>query len=253
LIDANGTLYGTTAAGGKTNSGFCQQGCGTVYGITTSGTEKILHAFTGANGWYPVSGLTGVNGTLYGTTLRGGGTGCGGSEGCGAVFGITKSGREKLLHGFGGGSDGDSPQAGVTNLNGILYGTTNVGGSTSRYGTVYSITTSGAEKVLHAFTGGSDGNNPLGGLTTLNGKLYGTTAGGGKTNHCGGGCGTIFSVTTAGAMKSISAFVRSEVAKPSATLLDENGTLYGTTPHDLRGRGPCNKPGHCGAVFSFEP
>ncbi len=253
LIDANGTLYGTTAAGGKTNSGFCQQGCGTVYGITTSGTEKILHAFTGANGWYPVSGLTEVNGTLYGTTLRGGGTGCGGSEGCGAVFGITKSGREKLLHGFGGGSDGDSPQAGVTNLNGILYGTTNVGGSTSRYGTVYSITTSGAEKVLHAFTGGSDGNNPLGGLTTLNGKLYGTTAGGGKTNHCGGGCGTIFSVTTAGAMKSISAFVRSEVAKPSATLLDENGTLYGTTPHDLRGRGPCNKPGHCGAVFSFEP
>ena len=91
------------------------------------------------------------------------------------------------------------------------------------------------------------------GLTAGNGTLYGTTAGGGRAGSCGGGCGTIFSVTTAGAIKSFSAFARVEAAKPSATLLEMNGTLYGTTPHDLRGRGPCKKPGHCGAVFSFKP
>jgi len=254
LIELNGTLYGTTSFGGKTSSGFCQQGCGTVYSMTpSSSTEKVLHAFTGGDGWYPVAGLTEVNGILYGTTIHGGGAGCGGFAGCGTVFGITKSGREKLLHGFGGGSDGDSPQAGLIDLNGILYGTTNFGGTSSRYGTVYSITTGGVEKVLHAFTGGSDGYYPLGGLTAGNGKLYGTTAGGGRTGSCGRGCGTIFSVTTAGAIKSFSAFARVEAAKPSTTLLEVNGTLYGTTPHDLRGRGPCKKPGHCGAVFSFRP
>ena len=70
LIDEKGTLYGTTGGGG---SGSCPYGCGTLYSITTGGTETVLHSFgNGTDGIYPYAALIDVNGTLYGTTDRGG-------------------------------------------------------------------------------------------------------------------------------------------------------------------------------------
>ena len=75
LIDVNGILYGTTENGG--GSGCKKLGCGTVYSITTSGAEKVLHSFAGgSDGAYPAAALVDVNGTLYGTTENGGGSGC---------------------------------------------------------------------------------------------------------------------------------------------------------------------------------
>jgi uncharacterized repeat protein (TIGR03803 family) len=122
LLDVNGTLYGTTANGGG--------GSGTVYRISTSGVEKVLHRFLGgADGISPESVLVDVNGTLYGTTRVGGGSGC--SYGCGTVYRVSASGTEKVLYAFKGGSDGAYPIAGLIDVNGTLYGTTSEGGSSS--------------------------------------------------------------------------------------------------------------------------
>ena len=57
-----------------------------------------------------------------------------------------------------------------------LYGTT-LGGGANDKGTVFEVTTSGQERVLYAFKGGTaDGDNPRGGLVAFNGALYGATS-----------------------------------------------------------------------------
>jgi uncharacterized repeat protein (TIGR03803 family) len=96
LINVNGTLYGTTFYGGADSAG-------TVFKITTSGTEKLLYSFKGGpnDGAYPAAGLINVNGTLYGTTSLGGASTCIG-YGCGTVFAITTSGKEAVLYSFKG-------------------------------------------------------------------------------------------------------------------------------------------------------
>jgi len=83
LANLNGKLYGTTHSGGSYSYG-------TVFSITTSGAESVLHSFSGTQGAYPEAGLIGVKGTLYGTTAYGG-SGCRGGNppGCGTVFAIT--------------------------------------------------------------------------------------------------------------------------------------------------------------------
>lgn len=88
--------------------------------------EKVIHAFKGGNdGANPVAQLIEVNGTLYGTTAIGGGTGCAPSHGCGTVFSIRPKGTERIRYTFNGGSDGASPTARLIEVGGVLYGTTN--------------------------------------------------------------------------------------------------------------------------------
>jgi uncharacterized repeat protein (TIGR03803 family) len=198
LINVNGTLYGTTGNGGSTAC-YNGNGCGTVFSITPSGTEKVVYAFKGGNdGAFPSAGLIDVNGTLYGTTSQGGTGIC--SNGCGTVFSITPGGPEKVLYSFKGGNDGANPAAGLIKVNGTLYGTTSQGGAGIcglHCGTVFSITPGGTEKVLYAFCSSaycSDGALPYSGLINVKGILYGTTSQGG-TGTCGFGCGTVFSIT----------------------------------------------------------
>ena len=193
LIDVNGMLYGTTAAGGT-------HGDGTVFSITTGGTEKVLHNFGGGakDGTAPQAALVDVNGTIYGTTAGGGAYG--GSSGYGTVFSITTGGKEKVLHSFGNGKDGRHPYAGLIDVNGALYGTTGYGGAyggSLGQGTIFGITTGGTESVLHSFGNGTDGSFPDAGLVFLKatGLLYGTTSAGGTSTSCAGGCGTVFSIT----------------------------------------------------------
>ena len=71
LINVSGTLYGTTYEGGS-YSCRTKRGCGTVFSITTSGGETVLHSFKGKSGSYPFAALLDVSGTLYGTTSDGG-------------------------------------------------------------------------------------------------------------------------------------------------------------------------------------
>lgn len=229
LANVKGTLYGTTTYGGTSNDG-------TVYSISPSGTETVLHTFAGGtDGAGPVGGLVLLKGTLYGTTEAGGGIGCSG-YGCGTVFKITTSGKETVLHSFGGpGSrDGADPFAGLVDVNGTLYGTTYYGNASGVYGTVFAVTPSGKETVLHGFKGSpSDGAEPWAGLVNVNGTLYGTTSVGGA-NSCRSsnqGCGTVFSITPSGTETVVYSFNggMSDGGEPRASLLNVNGTIYGTT------------------------
>ena len=238
LVDVNGTLYGTTSYGGTgCPPSENATGCGTVFKITTSGTETVLYSFTGgSDGYDPQAALTDVNGTLYGTTVLGGCTpSC---AGWGTVFKVTTSGTENVLYSFAGAPDGGNPQAGLTNVNGTLFGTTSAGGS-YRYcsggdgcGTVFKITTSGAETVLHSFTGGlsgPDGAVPWVGLLNVSGTLYGTTEYGGT-----GGYGVVYSITKSGKETVVHTFQGTPGYGPDGAysfgdLTNVNGTLYGTT------------------------
>ncbi|MGA7355947.1 MAG: choice-of-anchor tandem repeat GloVer-containing protein [Candidatus Cybelea sp.] len=223
LISVNGTLYGTTAWGGNQASGL---GDGTVFSISTNGSETVLHRFTGTDGAHPNAGLIDVNGTLYGTTDAGG------KNNDGTVFSISTSGAEKVLHSFGG-PDGIGPNV-LIDVKGTLYGTTTVGGAYTCFtnppiscGTVFSMSTSGAEKVLHSFGDGrSDGKEPYAGLIDAKGSLYGTTSFGGTNND-----GTVFSISTSGAEKVLHNFSggSSDGGDPEAGLRNVNGTLYSTT------------------------
>ena len=66
-------------------------------------------------------------------------------------------------------------------MNGKLYGTTSGGGGFKGYGTVFEISTTGAERVLYRFHG-KDGAYPSQGLIAVKGTLYGTTDEGGDEN-----------------------------------------------------------------------
>jgi uncharacterized repeat protein (TIGR03803 family) len=223
LIGIDGVLYGTTFSGGAANAG-------TVFKITASGAESVLYDFAGdSDGANPQGSLTDVNGVLYGTTARGGD-----ASSDGTVFEITTSGAERVLYRFRGGSDGSGPEAGLTNVDGVLFGTT-IGGGRNLQGTVFRITTSGAESVLHSFAGGTDdGAAPASDLTDVNGVLYGTTKNGGVN-----GQGTVFTIATSGAERVLHKFADGGDGKyPAAGLTNVDGQLYGTTASGGRaGRG----------------
>lgn len=225
LINVKGTLYGTTEYGG----GPCHYRCfgGTVFAITTSGSERILHSFeVGAgDGKNPRAGVIDAGGALYGTTVSGGVASCY----CGTVYKLTLSGAETLLHSFAGEPDGFGPEYGLLDVSGTLYGTTANGG-TSDDGTVFAITKSGAETVLHSFAGAPDGAHPKAALIDVNGTLYGTTFYGGANCASHGGCGTIFTIAPSGAESVLYSFKGSDGEFPTqAPLLNVSGTLYGTT------------------------
>lgn len=81
-------------------------------------------------------------------------------------------------------------EAGLLAVGGTLYGTTSAGGANGKGGTVFSISPSGSESILHSFGQGTDGADPLAGLINVKGTLYGTTSSGGTS-----GDGTVFAIT----------------------------------------------------------
>ncbi len=89
--------------------------------------------------------------------------------------------------------------------------------------------------MLHVFTGGTDGEFPVGGLTLdSNGAVFGTTAG--SISKCGGRnlpgiCGSIFKLTKAGKFVVLHDFdLIADGGEPMGPVsLDANGDIYGTT------------------------
>jgi uncharacterized repeat protein (TIGR03803 family) len=236
LVNVGGTLYGPTVRGGRYRC-YKIKGCGTVFSLTTSGIETVLHSFKGGDGSKPDSHLLDVNGTLYGTTAKGGAS-CDIIGGCGTVFSITPTGIETVLYAFKGyPDDGADPVGGLIVVNGTLYGTTAIGGSGSctrgnqgsvGCGAAFAISSSGTETLLHSFgKTQSDGDFPNG-LVDVGGSLYGTTVEGGRVND-----GTVFAITTSGVERVLHHFSidhpQRNGALPVAGLIDANGTLYGTT------------------------
>jgi uncharacterized repeat protein (TIGR03803 family) len=218
--DKAGNFYGTTGQCGASNFG-------TVFKLTKSGKETVLHNFAGppSDGQYPYYGalLIDKQGNFYGITDSGG------ASGNGTLFKLSKSGTLTLLHSFAGGSsDGELPFGGpVADKNGNLYGTTDNGGS-SNVGIVWKVSKKGKETVLHNFTASqSDGAHPFAGvILDAKGNLYGSTMYGGAI-----GVGTVYELNTKGALTLLHSFDGSDGQTPWAGLLlrDSKGTLYGTT------------------------
>ncbi len=140
------------------------------------------------------------------------------------------------LHNFTGPStDGATPDSGlILNSSGDLFGTTKSGGSGD--GTVFELTPGiggYSTKILHAFTGGADGQTPLASLVLDgNGNLFGTTSAGGDAK----GDGTVFELTPSNGgynFKTIYTFTGgADGQNPSTPLVvDQNGDLFGTTGH----------------------
>jgi uncharacterized repeat protein (TIGR03803 family) len=189
IADSSHNLFGTTYGGGTSSN--CNGGCGSVFKLDPSGTETVLHSFTGgSDGSVPYAGLImDSSGNLYGTTSSYGAT-----SGFGTVFKLLPSGAETVLYRFTGGNDGATPFASlVRDPSGNLFGTTYEGGA-SNVGTVFRVDPAGKETVLHSFTSTStDGYKPFAGLVPgPSGNLYGTTEFGGSSSNCNGGCGTVF-------------------------------------------------------------
>ncbi|MBV9104108.1 MAG: hypothetical protein JO060_10995 [Candidatus Eremiobacteraeota bacterium] len=252
IADSSGALYGTTAFGGGSGCLF-QAGCGTVFKLSPAKVgyhETILYRFQGGtDGDGPAAGLVADNsGALYGTTEYGGGSANGGT-----VFKLTPSGStytETVLHVFTGGADGYAPLSSLLlGQNGVLYGTTLLGGTGScgggmGCGTVFSITPNGSEyteRIVYRFKGGKDGATPAAPLMSdSSGTLYGAAATGGIA-HCGGapindGCGTIFTLTPNRSNFAFRVLHRfhgapHDGANPFGSLVSYGGTIFGTTEY----------------------
>lgn len=236
IRDRAGNLYGTTPYGG-TYGGDCFDGCGTVFKVSPTGEETILHVFAGApaDGANPYAGLTADSaGNLYGTTFVGG-SGCA-NQGCGTVFKITPAGVETVLYRFTGGADGSIPEQVdlVIDSAGNLYGTTSKGGDLTCLGSrgegcgvVFKIDPTGHETVVYTFTGGVSGEYPQTGLARDSlGNLYGMATAGGSNQNL------VFKVDPAGNETVLYLFPAEDTGGSRATLLlDPAGNLFGTTAY----------------------
>ena len=215
-----------------------------------------LHAFTGADGAAPTTGLLfDTSGDLYGATTTGG------AGRLGTVFTLTPpptgggSWTQTTLYAFTGGADGAWPTGSlVFDTSGGLYGTTQARGPANS-GAIFKLTppmNAGgrwSETTLYTFAGGNDGAAPAAGLVfdTL-GDIYGTTTTGGAYD-----AGTVFELTppaTTGGnwTKAVLFNFRNSEngGRPGSNLIfDTTGALYGAT----QAGGAAN----AGTVFKLAP
>ena len=229
ILDAAGNLYGTTSG--------LPLFAGTVFTVEKSGLQTVLYRFKGgADGGTPEAGLIqDAAGNLYGTTVFGG------AFGQGVVFKLDTVGIESVLHSFQGAGDGTNTLASlIRDAAGNLYGTASGGGSFqgacagSGCGTVFKLAPNGKLKVLHTFTGGSDGASPLALVRDAAGNLFGTASGGGDPKCTVGGfpgCGLVFKLDARGNPTVLHTFTGgADGGSPNTGLAqDAAGNLYGTT------------------------
>jgi uncharacterized repeat protein (TIGR03803 family) len=231
LFDSAGGLYGTTIFG---DEGDCEDGCGTVYKLTRSGsnwTESVIHAFSASgDGQQPWAGvIQDQAGNLYGTTAQGG------TYGFGTVYQLAPSGSgfaEHLLYNFHGTSDGGIMYGGlIFDSAANLYGATccNVSGGDM---TVFKLTRSQDwefSALYNSSAWGSGGNLVM----DPAGNLYGTINEGGTY-----GFGEVYKLTPSGdgwTYSSVYDFCAGGwpctdgAIPPSGLAIDSAGNLFGTT------------------------
>lgn len=201
--DASGTLFGTTIGGGVNArpEHFGKMSRGTAFKLTpnqdrTAWTFTVLYSFCSQGGDACTDGMAPMgsliqdgSGNLYGTTY-GGGQGGGGTVFKLALDKATGRWIHTILHSFCMASactDGTGPKTALTlDSGGNLYGTTRGGGSAGGGGTVFRLVPDADGKAWshHALLSfcsacgsGSAPESPV--VLGDDGKLYGSTVGGG--------------------------------------------------------------------------
>ena len=211
----------------------------------------VVHGFPSTGAVQPAAPLLRAsNGKFYGTTQFGG------ARNAGTVFSLTPDGVFTSLHDFNG-ADGANPIASLVQAaNGYLYGTTLNGGSgigsprdADGYGTIFRMALDGTFTSVHSFTG-LDGASPSGALIqAADGNFYGETAVGPN----GDLPGTVFRMTTSGAVTAIHTFHLNDSmgSFPQNGLLEDVDGFYGSTPSGAWG-GSCAAIFHVTAAGAFE-
>ena len=217
-MDQAGNLYGTTQFGGLTNDDHCnfsqEGGCGTVFNLTHTGLGwqlTSLYKFSGeSDGGYPWAGVIfGPDGSLYGTTTPASPFQRAPYD-QGTVYRLAPNGclaescewTDTVLHRFLTFEGGEYPSDGnlIFDGEGNIYGTTMYGGTSctgGSCGVVYELMGSGDSwtySIIYSFTGGSDGDQPSGGVIfDPQGNLYGETTYGGIYQY-----GNAYELTSSG-------------------------------------------------------
>jgi hypothetical protein len=235
ILDASGSLFGTTYTGGGGSD------AGTVFEIPLSGgsyasAPTTLATFSGANGQQPLSGVVAdAAGDLFGTTVYGG------DFGFGTAYELVNNGggsyTQNVLVSFDfDGINGAEPNAGLLiDVDGNVFGTTQFGGvNNDGYGTVFELVNNGGNYSLTTLVSfdGTNGYDPSSNLIAdAAGNLFGTTYWGGASN-----AGTVFEVANLGGgsyattQTVLYSFDGSNNANPTGGLIaDAAGNLFGTT------------------------
>ncbi|MDX1906507.1 MAG: hypothetical protein SF053_05675 [Bacteroidia bacterium] len=218
VSDAQDYLYGVASSDGGA-------GYGTIFRVKTDGTgAQTLHTFSLTDGAYPSHRLTwGPGNQLFGVTSRGG------TADQGIIFRIGADGTGfMVLHAFTG-PDGTYPSGALTYApDGLLYGVTESGGSTSA-GTIFRINPDGTGfQVLYDLSSLAGASQPQGALYVhTDGRLIGALTYG----EAVGSCGAIFSIQADGQQFTIlREFVSTDfsLCRPTGSLkAGSDGFLYG--------------------------
>ena len=163
----------------------------------------------------------------------------------GAIVQVSPAGQFQLIHTLAAdGSEGDTPSGPlVEDSTGAFYGMT--ASSNNNYlqpagGVAFKVTTAGQYTILHSFTGGADGMVDIDKFMPAlilgsDGNLYGTTVAGGNTtsdNCTPFGCGTVFQLTTAGALTTLHTFTGG-YPDDDTTTVQQNPQVDGAGPRAL--------------------
>ena len=215
----------------------------TVYTFSAFNVDGVTNT-DGAHLWAPLL-LDSGNGLFYGVAADGG------PNGTGTLFSLDTSGHLTVIHAFSAldpstqtNDDGAHPYAGLNMApsNGIIYGTTNAGG-TGGSGTIFAYSpTSHDFATIYSFTArnknaeNTDGAVPNGGIIEASdGNLYGTTSFGGRF-----ATGTIYEIERPGGFKTLHSFGiepangtgNTFAGGPYAQLVENpKGVLWGSTSY----------------------
>jgi uncharacterized repeat protein (TIGR03803 family) len=216
VIVSGGRIYGVTELGGSS-------GYGAIFAMDTNGANFTnLYTLGSSGGRYPVGDLSlDSSGMLYGTTSTDA------TNGAGTVFAANTNGSGyRIVHQFSSAAnDGKAPMAGLyTGSGGLLYGTTEYGGS-NNLGTVFVVNENGSGfTVLHHFASGE--GSPSSGLSLSGNTLYGSAVNGGNFSQ-----GTLFAVNTNGTgFTNFYSFTGAgDGGSPRGRLLVSSNGIFGTT------------------------
>ncbi len=222
VLATDGLIYGCLRNGG-------QFGGGAIFSMRPEGHDfQILRHFNPTNdGAQPLGGIMQArNGSLFGTCS------IGGTNNVGTLWRMELSGNGfRVLRHFGRNDDLENPSAELMERSdGVLLGTAQSGGFDGRGGVFRVNPETGGYAVVADFPVQmvAAPRGPLGGLVEgTDGRVYGTTERGGSADN-----GTVFAMTRTGVFTTIASLgvVATGAQFPQCTLLlDEDGTLYGTT------------------------